>query len=170
MADSEVLLLGFSAAEFRRLAENPGDYAKAAGFGLGGNGPVIQAVAENSAAFQERNGIEAPWGGYLALDPVSREVLGTCGFKGPPDAAGAVEIAYFTLPGHEGKGIGTAMARHLCLLASRQVGVRILRAHTLPEPSASTRILARVGFGHVADVADPEDGPVWRWERVPPAF
>ena len=167
MADSEVELLEFSSAAFRRLAEDPVRCARSVGFGLGGHTGLIQVVAKNSAAFQEREGIEPPWGGYLALDPSSRIVVGTCGFKGPPGADGAVEIAYFTFPGGEGKGIGTAMARALCRIASALDEVRILRAHTLPERNASARILGRIGFTHVADAVDPEDGPVWRWERAP---
>jgi ribosomal-protein-alanine N-acetyltransferase len=163
----EVSLLGFGAGEFRRLADDPAGYASARGFDLGENAALVQLVATNSAAFQERNGIEPPWGGYLALDPSTGVVLGTCGFKGPPGQDGAVEIAYFTFPGREGKGIGTAMALALSRLASREPGVRLLRAHTLPEPNASGKILTRVGYRHTADVVDPEDGPVWRWEREP---
>ena len=128
---------------------------------------MVQAVAAASAAFQEQNGIEPPWGGYLALDPDSRIVLGTCAFKGPPNAAGEVEIAYFTFPGGEGQGIATAMARALCVIASREPRVVRLLAHTLPERNASGSVLTRLGFRHAADVVDPEDGPVWRWEREP---
>ena len=163
----EIELIAFSAAEFRRLAEDPVGRSRNAGFGLGGHTALVQAVATNSAAYQERERIEPPWGGYLAVDPSSRMVVGTCGFKGPPGPDGAVEIAYFTFPGGEGRGTGTAMARALCGIASRHPGVRLLRAHTLPERNASARLLGRLGFVHASDVIDPEDGPVWRWERAP---
>jgi RimJ/RimL family protein N-acetyltransferase len=166
-AHPDLELLAFGAADFRRLAADPVGSARRAGYDLGPHAALVQAVATNSAAFQERGGIEPPWGGYLAVDETSRAVVGTCGFKGPPDAGGAVEIAYFTFPGGEGRGIGSAMARALCAIASGQSGVRLLRAHTLPELNASARLLARLGFVHAADVVDPEDGPVWRWEREP---
>jgi RimJ/RimL family protein N-acetyltransferase len=169
MGIAEVRLLGLRTSDFRELAADPAGFAAAAGFELRGHGALVQLIATSSAAFQEQNGIELPWGGYLALDPDSRALLGTCGFKGPPDAGGAVEIAYFTFPDGEGQGIGTAMARALCETAARQPGVRRLRAHTLPEVNASARILSRLGFRHTADVIDPEDGPVWRWERDPEA-
>src|SRR6266702_2366495 len=45
--------------------------------------------------------------------------------------------------------------------------VRLVRAHTLPEENASTRVLLKCGFRHLGTVVDPEDGPVWRWERGP---
>lgn len=167
MTVPEIDLLEFGTADFRGLAEDPVRFSRSAGFGLGPHGALLQVVAANSAEFQERGGILAPWGGYLAVDASSRVVLGTCGFKGPPDADGAVEIAYFTFPGGEGRGIATAMARALCMRASRQAGVRMLRAHTLPERNASARLLSRLGFAHIADVVDPDDGPVWRWEREP---
>ena len=40
-----------------------------------------------------------------------------------------------------------------------------VRAHTLPQPSASTRVLTKCGFRHIGAVIDPEDGLVWRWEK-----
>ena len=39
-----------------------------------------------------------------------------------------------------------------------------VRAHTLPEANASTRVLTKCGFEFVGEVTDPEDGQVWRWE------
>jgi hypothetical protein len=36
-----------------------------------------------------------------------------------------------------------------------------------PERNASVRILEKLGFAHLGQVVDPEDGPVWRWERAP---
>jgi len=45
--------------------------------------------------------------------------------------------------------------------------VRLIRAHTLPEPNASTRVLQKCGFEQVGEVTDAEDGLVWRWERRP---
>ena len=41
-----------------------------------------------------------------------------------------------------------------------------MRAHTLAEESASTAVLAKVGFERVAQIDEAEEGPVWRWERA----
>jgi ribosomal-protein-alanine N-acetyltransferase len=57
------------------------------------------------------------------------------------------------------------MARLLTDLALRQPEVLIVRAHTLAEENASVRILRRLQFAHLGTVDDPDDGPVWRWER-----
>ena len=42
-------------------------------------------------------------------------------------------------------------------------------AHTLPGPNPSTGVLVSLGFGHVADQADPEVGTVWEWRWSRPA-
>jgi RimJ/RimL family protein N-acetyltransferase len=39
-------------------------------------------------------------------------------------------------------------------------------AHTLPEENASNRALRRNGFRLAGEVEDPEDGRVWRWEKL----
>jgi len=43
--------------------------------------------------------------------------------------------------------------------------VELVIAHTLPTANTSTRVLTRCGFRFVGDVVDPDDDPVWRWER-----
>jgi RimJ/RimL family protein N-acetyltransferase len=48
--------------------------------------------------------------------------------------------------------------------AFRSAKVRIVRAHTLPQPNASTRVLTKCGFIKTGEVIDPEDGLVWCWE------
>lgn len=106
---------------------------------------------------------ELHWGGYLAVDEGSREVVGSCAFKAPPGEEGEVEIAYFTYPGFEGRGYATGMAREL-IKRGRAAAARRVTAHTLPEASASTRVLEKVGMDFAGEVLDAEDGRVWRWQ------
>jgi GNAT superfamily N-acetyltransferase len=103
------------------------------------------------------------WGGFFVFDRASRQVVGTCAFKAPPDGEGAVEIAYYTFPAFEGRSYATAMARELAGRAGASADVRTILAHTLAELNASTRVLERAGFRFVGEVIDPEDGAVWRW-------
>lgn len=103
-----------------------------------------------------------PWGSYLAHD--GDIPVGLCAFKAAPDAAGAVEIAYMTFPAFEGRGHAVAMAAELTEMAFA-AGAPLVVAHTLPEETASSRALRRNGFIFAGDRVDPEDGPVWRWER-----
>jgi RimJ/RimL family protein N-acetyltransferase len=107
-----------------------------------------------------------PWwfGFAVALRP-GATVIGMAGFKGPADSDGVVEIGYGIVPGHQGRGFATEAARALLGFAFGEARVHRVRAHTLPTVNASTRVLEKCGFTQVGPVVDPEDGPVWRWER-----
>lgn len=106
-----------------------------------------------------------PWRhGFFVVDHEQRAIIGTAGFKGPPDPTGMVEIAYGIVPSFEGRGYATEAAMALVRFARESGGVTLIRAHTLPEANASTRVLTKCGFRHTDEVIDPEDGPVWRWE------
>ena len=113
-------------------------------------------------------GSDLPWGGFLAIDPVEFAVVGTCGFKGAPTPDQTIEIAYHTFPTFEGRGYATAMARALVDIAWMNPALRSVCAHTLPQPSASTRVLGKVGMRRVGEVTDPAEGPVWRWRLARP--
>jgi [ribosomal protein S5]-alanine N-acetyltransferase len=107
-----------------------------------------------------------PWvHGFRMVHRDSGNVVGSCSFKGPP-TEGAVEIAYNIEPDEQGKGYATEGARALTAYALAFREVRMVRAHTLPESNASTRVLAKCGFRYVGEVVDPEDGPVWRFEKT----
>lgn len=107
-----------------------------------------------------------PWMlGFSVVDLEKDTVVGTCGFKGPPTAEGVIEIAYGISPEHQGKGYATEAAQSLTDYAFGSGKVRVVRAHTRPEPNASTRVLTKCGFRRIGEVIDPEDGLVWRWEK-----
>lgn len=163
---AEIVLFALDHAAAASLAADPAAFAERHGIVLAPHEPTAVTIAAATARFLAAGGVPTPWGGYLALEGPVRRVVGTCGFKGGPDADGAVEIAYFTFPGEEGRGVATAMATALLRVAGAGgPGVAVARAHTLPERNASCRVLERVGFRHAGSVIDPEDGPVWRWER-----
>lgn len=106
-----------------------------------------------------------PWrhGFFLVLRDAGT-AIGSAGFKGPPDSTGTVEIAYCVAPGFERRGYATEAAAALITFAFETPHVELVRAHTLPVNNASTRVLTKCGFRHVAIVVDGDDGPVWRWE------
>ena len=109
-----------------------------------------------------------PWQhGFFIIHRDVRVVIGSAGFKGPPDASGIVEIAYGIAPGFQGQGYATEAARALIEFAQRSPRVLLIRAHTLPGANASTRVLPKCGFTRIGTIIDPADGPVWRWERLP---
>ncbi len=126
---------------------------------------VVNDIAQATAELYARVGFEPPWIGYLARS--DGELVGTCGFKSPP-IDGRVELAYFTFPAFEGRGIATAMARELVRIARQRDATVAIAAQTLPERNASHRVLEKLGFTHVATLEHPEDGLVWEW-RAPSA-
>ena len=125
--------------------------------------------AEVSPAWLERARearLPDPWiHGFVMVEQIGGATVGNCGFKGPPDADGAVEIAYGVDVSQQGRGFATEAAAGLVEFAFSQPGVRLVCAHTLPFESPSTSVLRKCGFERVGEVVDPEDGPVWRWER-----
>jgi [ribosomal protein S5]-alanine N-acetyltransferase len=145
----------------RLLASEPADFAAQNGVQLH---EVAQSVAQHSLAFMKTFPLEtAPdWFGHLAIEGESQQLVGICSLKGPP-VEGTVEMAYFTFPGFEGRGIGTAMARFVLDRAIVLQDVRRVTAHTAPEHNASTRILEKIGMRFVCE--EMEDGvPVWLWQ------
>jgi len=109
-----------------------------------------------------------PWiHGYSVVLRADGAVVGQCGYKGPPTDDGIVEIAYAIEPDHWGKGYATEAAAALTAHALGCGRVQAVRAHTLPDGTASQRVLAKCGFRHTGEFVDPEDGLVWRWEKEP---
>jgi [ribosomal protein S5]-alanine N-acetyltransferase len=105
-------------------------------------------------------GYEPPWIGYLAIE--NDTCVGFCGFKSPPQN-NRVEIAYFTFPEYESRGVATRMAAELIRLALDKMPAVTVTAQTLPEENASTSILKKLDFRFVESVEHPEDGLVWEW-------
>lgn len=104
--------------------------------------------------------------GYLLVHAVDGGAVGQCGFKGPPDESGMVEIAYGVEPEFRGRGYATEAARLLVEIAFGCDRVRVVRAHTFEPGNASARVLTKCGFRSLGAVTDPEDGVVWRWEKA----
>lgn len=82
-------------------------------------------------------------------------------FNGPPDAEDTVEISYGIAPAYADRGYATEAARLLIAHATSSGQVGTVRAYTLPERNASTRVLEKCGFQHRGAVNHPEDGLIW---------
>lgn len=118
-----------------------------------------------SADLYRRIGYVDPWGSYIAV--VDDAAVGGGAFVGPPKE-GSVEIAYFTLPPHEGKGFAGQVAAGLVAIARAQDPAIKLKAFTLMEENPSVRILRRLGFERVGTAHDADAGEVWEWRSFVP--
>jgi RimJ/RimL family protein N-acetyltransferase len=101
------------------------------------------------------------WGSHLFFDD-DDALVGFGGWKGRP-VDGVAELGYAVSPSRQGRGIATAVVRELVDRA-RTAGLRVVCAHTLAEPNASTKVLERCEFAFAGEITDPDEGPVWRWE------
>lgn len=122
---------------------------------------ITTKVVEATTQLYGAVGYEPPWIGYLAIE--NGICVGSCGFKSPPQN-NRVEIAYFTFPGHESRGVATRMAAELIRLALDKTPAVTVAAQTLPEENASTSILKKLRFRLTGSVEHPEDGLVWEWQ------
>lgn len=127
---------------------------------------LTAAMAENraqTAAYLQQVGYQPPWIGYLAVaDGIA---VGGGAFVGPA-RSGEIEIAYYTLPEHEGRRhASTTVAGLIGIARAHDPQIRLI-AHTLRERNASVRILQRLGFVLDGEAEDADAGRVWRW-RLP---
>ena len=97
---------------------------------------------------------------YLVADG---RLTGICGYKGPPNEAGEVEIGYSVVASEQRKGFATAAVGLLVARAFRDATVTAVAAETLPSLTASQTVLSRNGFVLVSRRADDELGEVLRY-------
>ena len=121
---------------------------------------LAMSVMAQTVQLYERRGYVEPWVGYLAIE--GGKCVGTCGFTSPP-LRGVAEIAYFTFPDFEKRGVATRMAQCLISIAQECTPTVKIIAHTLTEENASTHVLKKLGFVFTGVVNDPEDGNIWEW-------
>jgi RimJ/RimL family protein N-acetyltransferase len=123
----------------------------------------VAANCAGTADLYRRVGYAVPWVGYIAV--ADGAVVGGGAFVGPP-VDGLAEIAYYTCNDREGRGYATQTAAALVDIARRHDPAVGLKAFTLMQDNASTRILKRLGFSVVGTAQDPDAGEVWEWRRV----
>jgi [ribosomal protein S5]-alanine N-acetyltransferase len=109
----------------------------------------------------------AGWIGWYAIlvTEGERVLVGSVGFKGPPDARGHVETGYSMVPEYQGRGFATEMVRALCAWAFAQPGVTRIVAETTWSNAASMRVLEKAGFTRVEPRLGPPEDPV-HYERA----
>ncbi len=173
-APATIRLLPHTPAHLRAIMEGGKTYEEKFGIAVAEGVPEFLAGPEVSEAFLTRLREEPapdPWrDGFGVVHLAENRVIGLCSFNGPPDEEGAIEISYGIAPGYEGRGFATEAARLIMARAFADDRVQRVRAHTLPQTNASTRILQKCGFREHSEVIDPVDGPIWRWEMTRAGF
>ena len=167
MQAGNIKLLPHTLEHVRTLREGADTYERR--FGL----PVAEGVKdfvsgpEVSKAFLEGLQVATArdeWkDGFGVVHRAENTLIGLCSFGGPP-LDGTVEISYGIAPSYRGRGFATEAAKMLVQRALTSGRVRTLRAHTLPEHNASTKVLEKCGFTLQEEALHAEDGLIWRWE------
>lgn len=124
---------------------------------------ACQQLLDLYDSFYPKAGFTPPWVGYFIVHEGA--IAGSCGFTGKPEN-GSVELAYWTFPEYEGRGIATRACGQLLEIAAAADPALTVTAKTAPEHNASTRILLRHGFTFAAVVQDEEIGDAWLWTRA----
>jgi ribosomal-protein-alanine N-acetyltransferase len=168
MQTGNIRLLPHTPEHLRALLEGSELYEHQFGIKVAGGVRDFLTGPEVSADFLARlrsSPQPDPWrDGFGIVHLADHIMIGFCSFTGPPDENEMVEIAYGIAPAYQGRGYASESAQALIAWALGTGRVRTIRAHTLPEHNASTRVLSKCGFTLMGEVIHPEDGAVWRWE------
>ena len=103
------------------------------------------------------------WWTYLPILTDSNTLIGSCGYKGPPDESGKVEIGYEVAQNYRSQGYATEIAGKLIEQAFEHQQVQMVEAHTLAEENASVKVLRKSGFEFIEELPNEEVGKIWKW-------
>jgi RimJ/RimL family protein N-acetyltransferase len=106
---------------------------------------------------------EAGWWTYFPIHKTDNKLIGSCGYKGRPDSNGLIEIGYEITKQYRNKGLATELTKILVRNAFSFEEVSLVRAHTLSEENASTKVLTKCGFSRIEEVDDNRNGKLCRW-------
>ena len=130
--------------------EGPVRLAESVGARVPDNWPpdLYESSAIKFALQKLQNPAEHGWSFWYLLTglPGGEELIGICGFKGRPDKAGSVEIAYSVLSQFRNQGYASEAVFRLVLWAFSHQNVKEVAAETLPHLRQSIRVMKKNGF------------------------
>lgn len=99
------------------------------------------------------------WLGWYAIEISAggnATLVGSIGYKGPPDSSGAIEMGYSVLPQFQRRGYAVEMAAGLIDWARSTRQVRKVLAQTTDDNLGSRGVLSRLGFVPCGPGTDPD--------------
>ena len=93
------------------------------------------------------------------VDRNTREIVGSTSFHGPPNEEGMMEIGLGVDPRFQRRGFATEALIGMWSWVIDQPGVRMLRYTVDPHNEASVGVITKIGFTHMGQQIDEEDGP-----------
>lgn len=122
-------------------------------------------------AWLERNADRREWGFYYFLESPATtggtaRLAGAGGYRGEPDAAGAVEVGYSVVADRRRRGYAREAVGALLAHAFADPRVTHVVAHTLEELAPSIGVLRSTGFEFVGKGSDPYEPDAIRFEMT----
>lgn len=126
---------------------------------------TVEGFLRLRLAQMRRDPAAQPWLVRVATlrGDAARPFVGFAGFHGPPGANAlarpdAVELGYAVEPEHRRRGYATETVVALMGWATEAHGIRAFIASIAPDNEPSLAIVRRLGFRHVGEHWDEEDG------------
>ena len=94
----------------------------------------------------------------LAVEKVSKQVIGSAGFHDFPDQNGMIEIGFGIVPEKQNNGFGKELLFGMWDWVCKKPEVKTLRYTVSPTNEPSMRIIKKIGFTKVGEQIDEEDG------------
>ena len=94
----------------------------------------------------------------LAIEKGSREIIGSAGFHNFPDKRGMIEIGFGIVFEKQNQGFGQELLLAMWEMICKRKDVQILRYTVSPQNKPSLHIIEKLGFEHIGQQVDPEDG------------
>lgn len=93
------------------------------------------------------------YGMWLFYEPAGGDFVGRANLRCYPlDGRDEIEVGYAVLSKYWGRGFGTEMAQALAGIAFGQMGAPSLIAFTLPDNTASRRVMEKLGMTYERDI------------------
>jgi len=163
----QLLLVALLPEEIEALiARDCGRFGALTGFRFPSDHPDIGDLAWHLAALQadERH---LPWRIRVIVQRSSKTVVGSINLKGPPNAAGDVEIGWGLLEDFRGRGYATEASAAVIKWAQQQPGVSSISATISDDNYPSRRLAKRLGLTRTNEMR--RDLPLWKLHRNPVA-
>ena len=162
---SNLKLLPFERDHMEALLRDKNELAKILEVSIPGSWPNFpEAFSVLLDEFDNSEQLPMDWQGYFFILLKESILVGNGGFKSKPDESGTVEIGYEIASEHWNRGFATEAVQGMLAYAFAHEDVNAVIAHTLGENNASNAVLRKVGMNFVAEMDDPEEGKIWRWQ------
>ncbi len=126
---------------------------------------TLEKILETYRCMYKAVGYEEPWVAYVAFH--GYDVAGTCAFRSRPQQ-GSVEIAYYTFPPYQGRGIGSRMVTALMEIARGEDPSIIIVVRVVGGDTPANSILKKFGFKLVTtETASDGEAEIWEWHLLP---